>query len=529
MGSAALNFLCPTDHPRTNGPCLKSLHEDSSEQSTEYWVNKAQNILAEKLKQTSHLNTNRAKNIILFLGDGMSVQTTTATRAFLGDSSEQVYFDRFPYTGLSKTYAVDKRVPDSASTATAYLSGVKGNYGTIGVNAQVPKYDCDLAADPSTHTESMAKWAQDAGKWTGLVTTARVTHASPAGVYAHTAQRGWEYDAAIEKDGCSATKNVDIARQLVEWPVGKGLRVIMGGGRRNFIDESYSDEEEAEGRRTDGRNLIEEWLEDKREQCVRAKYVWNKEGLNNVDFNDTEYLLGLFASSHCPYHGDLERKNLTDSVPSLSEMTQAAIELLSQSEEGYFLFVEGARIDMAHHVTRAHLSLEETAEFARAVELARNLTSEEDTLIVVTADHSHTMTINGYPTRGSDIFGLAPANADDDLPYTILSYANGPGFSKTYSSKNGRKDLSDADLDDPSYKYMATVPLESETHGGDDVAVYASGPYEHYFSGNYEQSNIPALMAYAANIGPFQQSTLITKVNLTEKYARSIPKRLVKL
>ncbi|XP_017461205.1 PREDICTED: membrane-bound alkaline phosphatase-like, partial [Rhagoletis zephyria] len=172
------NFLCPTDHPRTNGPCLKSLHEDSSEQSTEYWVNKAQNILAEKLKQTLRRNTNRAKNIILFLGDGMSVQTTTATRAFLGDSSEQVYFDRFPYTGLSKTYAVDKRVPDSASTATAYLSGVKGNYGTIGVNAQVPKYDCDLAADPNTHTESIAKWAQDAGKWTGLVTTARVTHAS---------------------------------------------------------------------------------------------------------------------------------------------------------------------------------------------------------------------------------------------------------------------------------------------------------------------------------------------------------------
>ncbi|XP_053953390.1 membrane-bound alkaline phosphatase [Anastrepha ludens] len=510
-------------HPRATFSRLKSSKISSSEQSTEYWVNKAQSILADKLKQTSNLNTNRAKNIILFLGDGMSVHTITATRALLGDSSAQVSFERFPYTGLSKTYAVDKRVPDSASTSTAYLSGVKANYGTIGVNADVLKYDCESATDTSTHTESIAKWAQDAGKWAGLVTTARVTHASPAGVYAHTAQRSWEYDAAIEKDGCDATKNVDIARQLVEWPVGKGLRVIMGGGRRNFIDENEYDEEETEGRRTDGRNLIEEWLADKENQNASAQYVWNKEGLENVDLNNTEYLLGLFSSSHCPYHGDLERKDLVHSVPSLSEMTKAAIELLSQNEEGYFLFVEGARIDMAHHNTYAHRSLEETAEFARAVEIAQDFTDSQDTLIVVTSDHSHTMTIGGFPTRGSNIFGLSPENADDDLPYTILSYANGPGFSKTYSSKYGRKDLSDADLDKPKYKYMATVPLDSETHGGDDVAVFALGPYAHYFSGNYEQSNIPALMAYAADIGPFKQSAM-TKAKVTKKWKKRVHK-----
>ncbi|XP_049313371.1 membrane-bound alkaline phosphatase [Bactrocera dorsalis] len=494
----------------------------TEEQTTEYWIDKAQSILADKLEQSSRLNTNRAKNIILFLGDGMSVHTITATRAFLGDSSEQVSFEQFPYTGLSKTYSVNKLVPDSACTSTAYLSGVKANYGTIGVTAQVPKNDCEAGIDNRTHTESIAKWAQDAGKWAGLVTTARVTHASPAGVYAHTANRDWETDSKIKSSGCvsGTEQNVDIASQLVEWPVGKNLRVIMGGGRRNFIDEEELDEEGIEGKRSDGRNLTAEWLADKYEQGASAAYVWNKDGLLNVNLDKTEYLLGLFSSSHCPYHGDLEREGLTETVPSLSEMTEAAIQLLNNNDKGYFLFVEGARIDMAHHSTRAHRSIEDTAEFARAVELARKMTNEEDTLIVVTSDHSHTMTINGYPTRGSDIFGLAPMTADDNLPYTVLSYANGPGFSKTYSTKKGRRDLSDADLDDPKYRYMATVPLDSETHGGDDVGVFASGPYAHYFSGNYEQTNIPALMAYAADIGPFAKSALAAKdVKATKNFS----------
>lgn len=103
---------------------------------------------------------------------------------------------------------------------------------------------------------------------------------------------------------------------------------------------------------------------------------------------------------------------------------------------------------------------------------------------------------------------MAPKLAADGKPITILSYANGPGYSKTYSSKNGRRDLTTADLDDPKYRFMATVPLDSETHGADDVGIFASGPYEHYFTGNYEQSNIPALMAHIANIGPFADDKL---------------------
>lgn len=369
------------------------------ELNTRFWHDKAQSILSDKLEQHKKLNEKRAKNVILFLGDGMSVHTIAATRAYMGDSNKQVSFEKFPYLGLSKTYAVDERTPDSATTATAYLSGVKGNYGTIGVNAQVKRKDCLAATDNRTHTESIAKWAQDAGKWAGLVTTTRVTHASPAGVYAHVADRNWEHDGQITKDKCSAELNTDIARQLLEWPVGRDLRVVLGGGRSYFRDRRLHDEEGILGQRQDGRDLIKEWQQDKQQLGAEAKYVWSRKGLYSVDLSRTDYLLGLFADSHCHYHSDRARDHLEYAEPSLSEMTEAAIKLLSRNEQGYFLFVEGGRIDMAHHATQARRALVDTQEFANTVEMARKLTSEEDTLIVVTSDHSHTMTINGYPVR----------------------------------------------------------------------------------------------------------------------------------
>ncbi|XP_017482800.1 PREDICTED: membrane-bound alkaline phosphatase-like [Rhagoletis zephyria] len=496
-------------HPRSTGTSTRlgsaSHLTNEAEREASYWIAKAQNTLSEKLQQSAKLNANgNAKNIIFFLGDGMSIHTVTAARNLMGDSANQVSFEKFPYFGLSKTYCVDRQVADSACTATAYLGGVKANYGTIGVNAKVKRHDCTTGQNPDNFVDSIAKWAQDAGKDTGLVTTARVTHASPGGMYAHTANRDWENDAAVfSKSGCSAKSNVDIARQLVEWNVGKNLKVVMGGGRRNFINTTVNDEEGLPGQRTDGRNLIQDWLKDKDTNNQQAAYVWSKKGLSLVDLDKTEYLLGLFANSHCPYNGDLERSNYKLVKPSLTEMTEAAIKVLQKNKNGYFLFVEGARIDMAHHDTRARKSLEDTVEFSRAIERAREMTSEEDTLIVVTSDHSHTMTINGYPYRDSAITGLSDSLGADGLPFTILSYANGPGFSSTYNEQTGRSEITAEQTENVRFEYPATVPLDSETHGGDDVGVFASGPFAQYFSGNYEQSNIPAMMARALNIGPY--------------------------
>lgn len=111
-------------------------------------------------------------------------------------------------------------------------------------------------------------------------------------------------------------------------------------------------------------------------------------------------------------------------------------------------------------------------------------------MIVVTSDHSHVATYNGYPWRHSDVLGLADRDIDGKY-YETFSYGNGPGYNQTYSSEV-RRDPVDDDFTNVNRRYPATVPLSSETHGGDDVVVYASGPYSHLFIGSYEQNNIPS-------------------------------------
>ncbi|XP_037051927.1 alkaline phosphatase-like [Bradysia coprophila] len=489
-------------HPQFRDlPRSKNVRANEMEAEIEYWRESAQERLRSKLQIENSLNTNRAKNIIMFLGDGMSLPTVAATRMYMGGEEEQLSFEKFPHFGLSKTYCVDRQVADSACTATAYLHGVKGNYGTIGVNAQVPRYDCLGETEESKRTVSIAKWAQDNCKATGIVTTSRVTHASPAGVYAHTANRDWENDQDVTDAGCHDARTRDIALQLIEDDVGRNLKVVMGGGRREFRDRKIFDEEGETGFRNDGRDLIDEWLAEKRSRG-NASYIWSNQGLKAIDHENTDYLLGLFEPSHCLYNIEIEQNNLQETEPSLSEMTEAAIKVLQKEENGYFLFVESARIDLAHHDTLARIALDETKEFSKTIDIARRMTSESDTLIVVTSDHAHVMSYNGYPRRGNDILGLSGRTGSDSLPYTTLSYGNGIGYYNTY--ENGvRKNVASLDWTNPYTAYMATAPRDSETHGGDDVGVYASGPWSHLFVGAYEQSNIPVAMAYAAKIGPY--------------------------
>lgn len=206
--------------------------------------------------------------------------------------------------------------------------------------------------------------------------------------------RDWENDLEVRKKGCDPTVTIDVARQLVENEVSRNFKIVLAGGRAEFRDITVLDEESKPGKRGDKRDLIEEWVESRSEQG-KAQYVYNKNGLNTLA-NDTEYVLGLFNDDHCEYNVEIVKDNLPK--PTLSEMTEVAVKHLQKYDNGngFFLFVEGARIDMAHHDNYARIALDETREFSKAIEITRNLTSEEDTLIVVTADHSHTMTYNGY-------------------------------------------------------------------------------------------------------------------------------------
>ncbi|MCX8049139.1 MAG: alkaline phosphatase [Methylohalobius sp.] len=453
----------------------------------------------------------RAKNVILFIGDGMGVSTVTAARIFEGQlagrSGEENFlsFERFPYTALIKTYEVDQQVPDSAGTMTAMMTGVKTNAGLIGLDQTARRGDCASARVAIRRT--LLEEAEQEGLATGIVTTTRLTHATPAATYAHVPDRDWESDAdlpqAAKEAGCR-----DIARQLIEFPYGDGPEVALGGGRQKFLPNQVHDPEypNQSGSRQDGRNLLQEW-----QLRPNSAYVWNKEQFDAVDPAKIDRLLGLFEPSHLKY----ERDRLLDqgTEPSLSEMTAKAIQILKKSPKGFFLMVEGGRIDHAHHAGNAYRALTETIELAHAVEVAMQLTDPRETLIVVTADHSQPLVLAGYPKRGNPILGKVRdgrgeiAKAADGLPYTALSYANGRGAhllpeggDAVFAEKihAGRFDLRQVDPTHPGYHQEALVPLEASTHAGEDVPLYAAGANAHLFRGVLEQHVICHLLRQAA-------------------------------
>lgn len=462
----------------------------------------------ELLKPTSH----RARNIILFVGDGMGISTVTAARILegqlRGQSGEEnlLSFEQLPQTALVKTYEVDLQVPDSAGTMTAMMTGVKTKAGLIGLDQTAIRGDCPSAAGAAWRT--LLEEAESLGLATGVVTTARLTHATPAATYAHVPERDWESDAdmpeAAKRAGCK-----DIARQLIEFPYGDGLEVALGGGRQKFVPASQPDPEYPNqiGSRTDGRNLTGEWLV----RFARSAYVWNKTQFDAVDPAATDHLLGLFEPSHLQYEYD--RPSDPAGEPSLSEMTAKAIQILKQNPKGFFLMVEGGRIDHAHHAGNAFRALSETIELARAVKVALDLTDPNQTLVVVTADHSQPLVLAGHPRRGNPILSKVEAQegklakAADGWPYTTLSYANGRGAHVLPHGGDavfalpihpGRLDLRRVDTQHPGYHQEALVPLEASTHAGEDVPLYAGGAEAHLFHGVLEQHVVYHLLRRAA-------------------------------
>ncbi|XP_063851589.1 alkaline phosphatase-like isoform X2 [Scylla paramamosain] len=464
-----------------------------------YWNTKGQEALERQLQVRPQLR--KAKNIILFLGDGMSISTVTAARILKGQYSglwekEELVWETFPYSAIIKTYTTDSQVADSAASANAYLSGVKSNKGTLGVDVNVDLGNCSAQLDDAFHLSSLASWFQDAGRSTGFVTTTRVTHATPAALYAHVADREWEDDQEVRRDGEDPDRCDDIAEQLILSDTGKRFKVVMGGGRRNLLPKAVTDVvENKKGYRNDGKNLIDMWQRQKASSGSRAAYVWNRQDLLGLDTSNTDYLLGLFGYSHMDY--SIERDNTQD--PSLPEMTKAALEILQRDAGGYFLLVEGGLIDLGHHGNKGKKALTETLEMDEAVKVVLSMVNLQETLVVVTADHGHSLSINGYPSRHTDILGVAEVSGEDYLPYSTLLYGNGPGY-RTHIPGH-RPDPSRQDMGGVNYRQDAAVPLRSAAHSGDDVGLWATGPHAHLFTGVYEQNYIAHALAYAACVG----------------------------
>ena len=462
----------------------------------------------------------RAKNVIIFIGDGMSLTTVAAARIFEGQrkggsgEDNRLAWETFPATALSKTYNTNSQTPDSAGTMSAIATGVKTRLGVVSIAQDPVRKDCAgaLAAPVLTLWEL----ASSSGMATGVVTTTRVTDATPAATFSHSAERNWENDTDLTEkartDGC-----IDIARQMVESPFGNGPDVLMGGGRDNFMTTRQHDPEYGDtvGMRQDGRDIIAEW----QARHAGGVYAWNARQLADAPLDKP--LLALFQPGHMRYEHDRSQDGAGE--PSLSEMTRAAITRLSRNPHGYVLLVEGGNIDKASHAGNAYRALTDTVALSDAVRVAGELTSADDTLILVTADHSHTLTMSGYGRRGNPIMGKVHGGSSESIattnptalardatgrPYTTLNYASGPGYSGASAqqpegpkhfphlpkdfvpAKQARPDLTDIDTENPDYLQEAIFPLGSETHGGDDVGIWARGPGSLAVRGSLEENAI---------------------------------------
>lgn len=428
------------------------------------------------------------RNVVLFVGDGMGVTTVTAARIFDGQSrgrtgeENTLSFERFPHLALVKTYNTDAQVPDSAGTMTALVTGVRTRVGVLSVGPAVPRGDCKAMAGQTLVT--LLQEAEQRGRRTGVVTTTDITHATPAATYAHAADRSWQSDADLPPG--ARGRCADIAAQFVALAAGDGVDVALGGGRAVFLPEGAADPEdpEATGKREDGRNLVQEWLAG----LGGRRFVRKQEDLAALPAGGQ--VLGLFAPGHMAFEADRQRD--PGGEPSLAEMTRFAIERLA-GPAGYFLMVEGGRIDHAHHLGNAYRALVDTVALAEAVAAAVALTDPAETLILVTADHSHTLTMAGYSVRGSPILGFAkgplgePMRDRNGVAYTTLGYANGPGARPPTEER-------DQDPTRPNYLQRALHPMFAETHGGEDVAAYALGVGAEQVRGVMDQHELHAVM-----------------------------------
>ena len=460
-----------------------------------------------------------AVNIILFIGDGMGVTTVTAARILdgqlKGNSGEEnvLFMETFDHMSMSKTYNVDAQCPDSAATMHAIMTGHKTKMGTLGYSKEVIRGDItstkEAGGDAVKHT-TMLEIFEKMGRSTGVISTAEITHATPAACYAKSIDRGYKSDIYLAYNTAAINAGAkDIARQLIEFPYGDGIDVAMGGGRYSFKPIGRMDRED----------LTKDWLNQ-----PNSIYIQSLEELGGIDYKATDKVLGLFGNGHMSYEYDRATVG-ENQEPSLSEMTVSAIRILRKNPKGFFLMVEGGRIDHAHHASNAYRALTDTIEFDNAIESAfEELTTEEKskTLIVVTADHGHVFTLGGHANRGNPILGIASGYDFFGQPYTIANYANGGGYTgpminiRTSEISNGgqnwlhslqgpkaysgeweylnfgleRPSLTSSGVQSPNYIQESLIPLRSETHSIEDVPVYAIGPGAHMFRGTREQNYI---------------------------------------
>ena len=436
-----------------------------------------------------------AKNIIFFLGDGMGPATVTASRIYKYGEDGSLTMDKLERTARIKTYSNDAQTTDSAPSMAAYMTGVKMNNEVISMSANTiatdPGKDANgnlginnCAATNGTPATTILELAKAKGKAVGSITTTELTHATPAATFSHICNRNAQYAIAAQTVPGGAGYNAALL---------DGVDVLMGGGRNHFTPYNASSNKAG---RADGRNLLTELAA--KGYTVAA----NKTEMAAAPAN--KKFIGLYSSkSHLEYELD---RGATPPLgegatqPSLAEMTVKAMDLLSQNSNGYFLMVEGGRIDHALHGTNAKRALVDTIAFDDAIKAALDKAKLTDptlanTLIVVTADHDHTLAFNGYGKRGNPILDInrnykdgKPSLDADGNTYTTLVFGNGPNRPNLRTNVDSAVALAD------NYQQETGVRLASETHGGGDVKLFATGAGAKTFKGTLDNTKVFTLL-----------------------------------
>ncbi len=467
------------------------------------------------LNATSAHAAGEAKNVIFFLGDGMGPTTVTAARIYKYGEAGKLTMETLPRTARIKTYSLDAQTTDSAPSMAAYMTGIKTRNEVLGMDGNTfaaqyaPGTDANGVSAgvnkcPATGNGAPAatilELAIAKGKATGVVTTARLTHATPGATYAHVCHRNAEYE---------------IARQAVPGgegynsKLGAGIDVMMGGISYYWTPFPSPIVTSKRGR-NDGRDLTKEM------QAKGYTFVNDKTSLLAASANAGTKILGLFDFAATQGHMSYDLDRDASKEPSLAEMTSKAIDILSKNTNGYFLMVEGGRIDHALHETNAGRALAETIAFDDAIKIALGKVDLANTLVIVTADHDHTLAFNGYASKGNPILGKTdsvqrpgvPTLAADGKPYTTLVFGNGTGNGNISTSGGGstrsvtRDDLTNIDTTNKNYYQQYGVQLTGsgaggETHGSGDVMLFANGAGRAPFKGTLDNTKVFELLKTA--------------------------------
>jgi len=414
-------------------------------------------------------------NVILMIPDGFGPASITMARDYLRwrDGTSELPYDSL-HVGSARTFSSDSRITDSAAGGTALATGFKTYNGAIAV---------DTSKRP---VGTLLEGAERRGMATGLVVTSRLTHATPAVFSAHVPDRDQE-------------------NKIAQQQLNQNIEVLLGGGKRHFLPESASNSE-----RNDERNLLNE-AEKNGYQVVETA-----DGLAQVDDGP---LLGVFSGGHMAY--EIDRP---PSQPSLAQMTDTAIDALSEKEEGYFLMVEGSRIDHAGHANDAAAHLHDILAFNDAVETALNAAQNSNTLVVIVSDHeTGGLTLgrnrdgNGiyawHPSELADVEASSAAIADsiqtirrsDADPSTVKERIEGTIARLTDvsdpSNKRVRR-LTDVEgtyslgkTVSPVVNHEALVGWTSHAHTAVDVSLYAYGPGANRFIGNHDNTSVARMLA----------------------------------